>query len=313
MEQKPDISVIICTHNPPKERLEKVLEHLRRQTLAQSRWELLLIDNQSNPQLTGLVDLSFQTGARIIREDRLGLTWARVRGIEESMAELIIFVDDDNLLEIDYLEAALAVAQEQPGIGVFGGSVELRFESPAPEWSKPYWYMLAYRTMDQDVWSGHCDGQNLPCGAGMCVRRTVAIQYAQAVKNDRRRQALDRQGANLSSAGDSDIAWTACGMGLGIGQTPRLKLGHIIPSSRLTSDYFLKLHEGMSFSDEILKAIHHQSGERRRLTFKERAAHWMRVAKMAPFDREMYRAEERGRDRASHFVEEIKMSEAKAK
>ena len=41
---------------------------------------------------------------RVVREDRLGLTHARTRGIEESSGEVILFVDDDNILREDYLE-----------------------------------------------------------------------------------------------------------------------------------------------------------------------------------------------------------------
>ena len=42
--------------------------------------------------------------------ERLGLTPARLRGIRESRGELLVFVDDDNVLERDYLEVALALA-----------------------------------------------------------------------------------------------------------------------------------------------------------------------------------------------------------
>ena len=44
-------------------------------------------------------------------ENEPGLTAARVRGINESEGELLVFVDDDNLLADDYLERAVEIAR----------------------------------------------------------------------------------------------------------------------------------------------------------------------------------------------------------
>ena len=43
----PSISVIICTHNPRMDYIDKVLSALKSQSLSQQEWELLLVDNAS--------------------------------------------------------------------------------------------------------------------------------------------------------------------------------------------------------------------------------------------------------------------------
>lgn len=123
------LSVIICTHNPRQDYLRRTLDALQTQTLASKRWELLLVDNASNESLSKAWDLSWHPQARHIREDELGLTPARVRGIKESSGELLVFVDDDNVLASDYLERALAIHIGRPQVGAFGaGKILGEFE-----------------------------------------------------------------------------------------------------------------------------------------------------------------------------------------
>src|SRR6266487_2314818 len=98
------ISVIICTHNPRPDYLLRVLDALKAQTLPTEQFELLLIDNASTEPLASTWDLSWHPCSRIIRENDVGLTSARLRGIRESLASMLIFVDDDNVLAKDYLK-----------------------------------------------------------------------------------------------------------------------------------------------------------------------------------------------------------------
>ena len=104
-----NISVILCTHNPRKDYLRRVLAGLRAQTLPLHQWELLLVDNASAASLAGRFDLSWHPNARHVREEELGLTPARLRGIREASGAILVFVDDDTVLAPDYLEQALTV------------------------------------------------------------------------------------------------------------------------------------------------------------------------------------------------------------
>jgi hypothetical protein len=285
-----------------------VLEYLRRQTLPQDDWELLVIDNRSDPPLASGPHLSWHPHARLVREEKLGLTWARVRGMAEAAGELIVFVDDDNLLAPDYLERALKVFKNRPEIGVWGGEVELQFETPPADWTRSYWWMLGSRTVERDTWSKDSQGGCVPCGAGMCVRKAVADRYASTVAHDPKRQALDRRGADLSSSGDTDLALTACDMGLGLGQSAELKLKHLIPPSRLTPEYILKLQEGMAFSDELLNSIRRPAAVQPPRNWRQRGMEWARYLRLSSFDKKMFSAEKSGRTKARAFVRQTALA-----
>src|SRR3989337_147732 len=98
-----DLSVIICTHNPRPDYLRRALDALKAQTLPLEQWELLFIDNASRERLADLWDISWHPHARHVRESELGLTPARLRGIQESRGEVLVFIDDDNVLASDFL------------------------------------------------------------------------------------------------------------------------------------------------------------------------------------------------------------------
>jgi glycosyltransferase involved in cell wall biosynthesis len=235
--------------------LKQVLDALKHQTLPAGQWELLLIDNASDQPLDGCINLSWHPVARIVREDKLGLTPARLRGIRETSADVIVFVDDDNVLDPDYLEKALGISEAWPILGTWGGQTLPSFEVDPPEWIRQFWGHLALRELDRDLWSNQRNGENAPIGAGLVVRRQVAQLYSVNVGLDERRQGLDRKGGDLISGGDTDLALTAVDIGLGTGLFKALKLTHLISADRLTEKHLLNLQEKLSYSATLLNSI----------------------------------------------------------
>jgi glycosyltransferase involved in cell wall biosynthesis len=250
------LSVIICTHNPRRDYLERTLIALRSQTLPQEQWELLLIDNASRQPLTEEWDLTWHARARHVREEELGLTPTRLRGISEATGELLVFVDDDNVLDEHYLECALELAGRFPYVGAFGGATEGEHEIPIPAHLEYFVRELGDIVVDRDYWS-NLPGRSIatPIGAGLCVRRQVALDYASKTSNDPLRKMLDRSGAVLLSGGDLDLAWCAIDAGMGTGRFKNLKLTHLIPQRRITDEYIIRLYAGYAASGVILASI----------------------------------------------------------
>ena len=140
-----NVDVIICTHNARADYFDRCLAGLRAQTLTFDGWNLLIVDNLSDQPVAGAVDLSWHPRAQVARETTLGLTPARLRGIRESRADLLVLVDDDNVLAPDYLQRAVAIADARPFLGAWSGQCLPEFEVPPPEWTRPYWGTLCIR------------------------------------------------------------------------------------------------------------------------------------------------------------------------
>ena len=250
------ISVIICTHNPRKDYLRRVFAGLASQTLPMAEWELLLVDNASKEPLSKLWDISWHRNARHVREEKPGLTHARLRGIRESQGDLLIFVDDDNVLSDNYLSAATDIAKRYPDIGAFGGSAKGEFEAPLPGWMKPYLGHIAVWELERDYWSNlTLWSPAVPFGAGLCIRRVVADDYERKTQANSLRTLLDRTSGGLGTGGDTDLALCAIDLKMGTGRFQALRLTHLIASGRLTEAYITRLVAGGAASVVILKSV----------------------------------------------------------
>ena len=255
----PDVSVIICTHNPRADYLTRTLNALKAQTLPKEQWELLLIDNASKEPLANSYDLSWHPHARHVREEDLGLTPARLRGIHEAASELLLFVDDDNVLASNYGETLLHLTSEFPHMGCFGaGRLVPEFEEEPEQELLPYTNMLALRSVSERQWSFCPTDHIIPWGAGLAVRRPVAQGFKEAINTNKMRLLLGRNGQQLNSCEDDEFSWVACEMSYGKGIFPELQVTHLIGRKRIQLEYLLRLAEGVAFSHELLKHLHQE-------------------------------------------------------
>jgi hypothetical protein len=247
-------SVIICTHNPRPHYLDRVLTGLRNQDVSHEQWELLVVDNASEPSVQSRWDISWHPNSRHVREDELGLAAARRRGIGEAISDLFVFVDDDNVLANDYLSQVLRISQEWSVLGTWGsGTIVPEFEEEPADYLRPYLDgCLALRTVRQASWSNvmSCIAAT-PAGAGMCVRARVAKEYRNLVEKDTINLS-GRKGTSLLGHEDYEIAYTGCFLGFGMGVFPDLKITHLIPKERISEEYLLRLAEANKISGGIL-------------------------------------------------------------
>jgi hypothetical protein len=247
------LSVIICCHNPRRDYLVRVLEALKAQTFSTDNWELLVVDNASESSVAASHNISWHPNARHVREENLGLTCARLRGIAESSADLLVFVDDDNALAENYLDVAAQIAMDWRYLGAWGGQQLAEFEGGEPRevWKRDFWTSRLVR----DIWSNNYDRQAAPVGAGICIRRAVAMKYMGCVTSDPLRSSLGRSGVGMNSCEDIDMAFTACDLGFGTGRFAALSLIHLIPKGRLSDEYLFPLIEGIAYSEAIVLAV----------------------------------------------------------
>jgi glycosyltransferase involved in cell wall biosynthesis len=253
------ISAVIPTHNPRLDYLERVLEALRRQDLPAAEWELIIVDNASKLPVDGQVDLGWHPAGRVIREERLGLTAARLAGFAAARGEVIVLIDDDNVLAPDYLSTAVRIAREHPALGAWSGDVELVFEPgvtpPPPAWRS---YLTERRPPRVAISTDAGHNDSTPWGAGMCVRRILAGAYRKRSLENPDLLRLDLNGTQLIYGGDTDIAYHGCTIGLEKGVFPELKVLHLIPPRRCTREYLLKTIEGHAYSEWLHHWVLHK-------------------------------------------------------
>lgn len=238
-------SVITCTFNPDLPRLNRVIKAVEQMGFEQAT-EYLIVDNNSNPALAQLLHPA--TTFHIVSEPKQGLAHARLCGVEHSKGDWIVFMDDDNLPEPDYLNALQILIQEHPQVGIWGpGEISVEFESQPETWIRTY-FMSAFQEKKQvktefgisSDWPSY-----FPAGSGMCVRKDVFIDYA--LKWQKGTYAVTgRKGLALSSGEDAQLIWNTTKNGIPVGSSPALKLTHLIPEKRTSLAYLKNLYFHLS-------------------------------------------------------------------
>jgi len=250
------IGVVIPAHNPRRDFLAQVIEALRGQSLPAERWSLLVVDNRSDPAIETFLDLSWHPNAAIVREEELGLTRARMAGFRRSGCDLVVLVDDDNVLAPDYLEQAARIASAFPFIGTWSGHLEPVYELKAFSLPERLEHLVGCRRVTEALWSNDVHHHaSTPWGAGMCIRRDVALEYVKRLDEDPRRRELDLVGGRRTYGGDTDIAYVGCDVGLGKGVFPQLRLRHLIGANRCSEDYLVKVTAGHARSGVLHQYI----------------------------------------------------------
>jgi len=250
------VSVIICCFNSAN-RLAPTLQHLVNQKgIALSLWEVILIDNCSTDhtaEKAAELWLSFtceKPNFKIVAELTPGLSSAREKGIIESYFDYVLFCDDDNWLDENYLSIAANIIQSNPGIGALGGTGAPVFEKNEP----PYFWVNQYHTLatgEQSTIDGDItDERGVLYGAGMVLNKSAYNQLKE--KFQFQFQVSDRINNTLLSSGDHELCLALKKIGYKIFYSRQLKFKHYIPESRTTITYYKKLFYGFGVSYAML-------------------------------------------------------------
>jgi glycosyltransferase involved in cell wall biosynthesis len=233
--------------------LEKCINAIRELSISHELIEFIIVDNGSDNKFENRMNFNFPFRFKLIRENRLGLTNARITGIKESVGDLLVFVDDDNVLDRFYLKNTIDIIEQYRGLGCFGaGVINPIYElEPATE-LLPFVNSLAVRKESSFIISDDYFDYAYPYGAGMIVKRDVALEYVADVQSSDLKLSLDRKGEILNSCGDDHFSWLAIRMGYKKGVFPQLVLNHYITAKRIQKGYLLKLAEGYGFSRSLL-------------------------------------------------------------
>jgi glycosyltransferase involved in cell wall biosynthesis len=166
-------SVIVSTRNRA-ELLEGALRSLLADRPA-SEWELILVDNASTDGTRALVQRLGEEHADVrieyVREERLGLSNARNAGVGRAAGDLLLFTDDDVLVEPGWVDAMCA-GFEDDEVTAVAGRVVPEWPHPPPRWlTHPHAAVLALTNFGDEP--RDLTGEEHPVGASMAVRASL--------------------------------------------------------------------------------------------------------------------------------------------
>ncbi|MDD5405240.1 MAG: glycosyltransferase family 2 protein [Sulfuricella sp.] len=235
---QPFLTVALCTHNHA-DRLVRTLAELAHVQSPSLPWEFLAIDNASRdatPALLAATDWRPSgVEVRVIREEKLGLSNARNRALQEARGEYILFMDDDETPDSSWLSAyEQAMREHQPD--ALGGRIEVFFEDGVrPRWLQDELLGFLGRINHGEArWLTECATPIF--GGNFAFRRSV---FARIGNFDAR---LGRQGTANIGGEDTEIYRRLLEHGCSVRWVPEAIIHHRIQTPKLRRSYFLDLH-----------------------------------------------------------------------
>lgn len=166
-------SVIVCTRNRTQD-LERCLDSLLR--ISAPGGEIVVVDNA--PSDSSTAELVSRYPVRYVREDRVGLNWARSRGAKAATGEIVLYTDDDVVVDPGWVTAMLEPFSSPRVAAVTGLTMPLELETPAQELFEAYGGFgrgFGRRVFDNTVLAPAASG-NVGAGANMAIRRELLNQ-----------------------------------------------------------------------------------------------------------------------------------------
>jgi len=228
------VSVIICTYNRAGS-MGRVLDSFRRIVVPEgTRWELLLVDNNSKDHTKEVInDFVAHSGvpARYLFEEKQGLSNARNRGILAAQGEIIAFTDDDVSVDPNWL-ANILREFERTDASCVGGKILPVWEKHPPGWLRgDLRAALALLDLGNDRF--RLDAPTI-WGANLIVRTSMFRKYGLFDLG------LGHNEGKLYGGEETKFLSRLLEGGEQVYYCPEILVHHYIPASRTRKAYFRK-------------------------------------------------------------------------
>lgn len=239
------VTVAICTWNRA-ELLEPTLERLTQLRVpADVTWELLVVNNSCTDATDSvLARFTDRLPLRRLHESRAGLCHARNAAIAEAQGELLVWTDDDVLVEPDWLEHYVVAAQQWPAMSYFGGTIDPFYSVSPPRWLSENFALVrgAYAVRQLGLGVRPLETDEFPFGANMAQRTDIVREFLFD-------QAFGLEGDGQVRGDELDVMrrmHAAGHRGLWVGSA---RVEHYIPPERLTVRYLWGYYQGQGRSE----------------------------------------------------------------
>ena len=240
------ISFIICTYNREKY-IYECLSRLASNSEKEG-WEIILVNNNSTDNTAAecerFVNDYKPANYHYFVETQQGLSFARNRGIQESNGEWLVFLDDDAMVEKDYIVNLRTLLSKHPEAGAFGGQITPFFEEGEPSWYSS-WSMGFVSAIDRGRQTHIFPDNKFPIGANMGVKRKVIEAVGEF------NIELGRTGNNLLAGEEKDLFNRIRKAGYPILYFPNIGVKHCIPARRTTTEFVSRLAYGVGVSERL--------------------------------------------------------------
>jgi glycosyltransferase involved in cell wall biosynthesis len=223
---------------------------------------LLVVDNGSSPEHVARLDewlAEHCLNARLVREDRPGVSHARSRALSEATATIVCFIDDDVRVCEGWLGALKEAWQTAEGsVAAIGGPMRADWQAPRPPWlldqSLSILSILELgperQRLHQQPLTGYLWGGN------MSFRREAALAAGgfrpDQVYLEKIRPATTQSRITTARSGEEEELQRRLALqGWEVWYEPRAAVDHLIPVERTTPTFFRDYYRQLGLFDAV--------------------------------------------------------------
>jgi len=248
MPEHPKISIVICTYNRAH-LLPDTLNSLLNNTAPASRYEILIIDNNSSDHTHAvakdIINKYPENNIKYITESRQGLSYARNRGIREASFPLIAFFDDDIIADEKLISNWLEFFGKYPEAIGGGGKILVQFDAPEPGWVPGILYTLFGKHDHGKKIKKYTRG-NYPFGGNMVFRAEIFEKFGTF------NTQLGRKGDELNGAEEKEFFYRISREEGDIFYVPDAVLWHRAGPERINEHFIRKQAMGIGKSIAVM-------------------------------------------------------------
>ncbi len=227
------ITVIISTKREQIFNLRRLLLSLKLQDLNYKDWEIIIVNHSDRLLAEDNIDLSWQPQSQIINTLNKSLGESRFKGIENATGDNLILLEENLLLERDYLTQVLTIINDKPYIGAFYGSIKPQFE----QGDHSLYYSLNdkfYLEGKQTVISNLPVISIAPIGSGLVLKTALVKNYSNNFYLNFGKHLEDWQGQNYLEVSDLVLCNQVLKADYLIGFFPQLSLVCMISNLKIS-------------------------------------------------------------------------------
>ena len=130
-----DFSVIVCTHNRAAI-LTDCVDSLLTQTIDKSRFEIIIVDNNSTDNTEEIAKDFAKNNSNIkyLQEKTVGYSAPRNCGWKNALGNIVAYIDDDEIAAPDWLESIEKAFQIEEKPDIIGGIYLIKYDKIPPDW-----------------------------------------------------------------------------------------------------------------------------------------------------------------------------------
>ena len=243
-------TIAICTYNRAK-LLALCIESLNQINFRKEDFEVLVVDNNSTDntaelcaQIPGLYP---QLNFKYVVEKQQGVGHTRTRCAMEAQGEIVAYIDDDCLADLNWLQYIAGFYAEHPDAMSTGGKIIPKYLVPVADWfGKYFWGLVGHYDQGNKIFQ--MQGVRYPSGANMHFRKTAFEKYGYFDGN------LGRSGKSLMAGEEKAMYLKLVNNHEKVYYLPHVIVHHHVEGNKFDKAYVRRHSYGIGGSERLMNA-----------------------------------------------------------